>query len=54
MKGLTLTDVFGASIDKPTLPSLFISHGAPTIAIEDTPFTQALRQLGAYPTPADA
>lgn len=47
MKGLTLTDVFGANIDKPTLPSLFISHGAPTIAIEDTPFTQALRQLGA-------
>ena len=47
MKGLTLTDVLGASIDKPTLPSLFISHGAPTIAIEDTPFTQALHQLGA-------
>ncbi len=28
------------------LPALFISHGAPDIAIQDTPATRALRQLG--------
>lgn len=46
MTGLTLTDVVGNVPAGQRLPSLFISHGAPTIAIEDTPFTQDLHQLG--------
>lgn len=46
MNGLTLTDILGNVSDGQALPSLFISHGAPTIAIEDTPFTQALHRLG--------
>lgn len=47
MKPLTLHHVLADNVTRPdTLPSLFISHGAPTIALEDTPFTQALAQLG--------
>jgi len=53
MKPLTLHHVLADNVTRPdTLPSLFISHGAPTIALEDTPFTQALAQLGkTLPTP---
>lgn len=44
---LTLTSVLTHDESAQTLPSLFISHGSPTIAIEDTPFTQTLQELGA-------
>lgn len=46
MTNLNLTAILPKSDNSQTLPSLFISHGAPTIAIEDTIFTQALQQLG--------
>lgn len=46
MDQLTLTQVLGKAANAQALPSVFISHGAPTIALEDTPFTQALHELG--------
>lgn len=45
MNQLTLTQVLGKAANVQALSSVFILHGAPTIALEDTPFTQALHQL---------
>lgn len=49
---ITLNAILPKTDKTQTLPSLFISHGSPTIAIEDTPFTQTLQVLGkSLPTP---
>ena len=49
---LTAQSVFAATSSQATLPALFISHGAPTLAIEQSTTTKALARLGQnLPTP---
>ncbi|MEJ6069680.1 dioxygenase, partial [Psychrobacter sp. 16-Bac2893] len=42
----TDTPIISSAAKRPKLPALFISHGAPTLAIEQSATTSALARIG--------